>query len=589
MSLADNTYLTAFETDNARNLTAQQLSSHFIWLPSFERLLTPKNHIVLGSRGSGKTAFAKMLSHSYLARSSHAKAKRIIEDKSYIGTYVPMKLDWIGGISNKSWMTDEEKLFFFQWRLNIATCMAFTSTIESCLNEYVGSDGGERSVKEYQIVCKLAKEWFDECDDIVTIKELREALEDIEFKKQKQIIRYRILGESIPEEMLIGLTFEMDLFTPFKRAVTLAKRFFNVPDESTWLLCLDEAEFLDKSYHKALNSHLRTESGNIAFKITTLPYHHHTLDTLTEASLDIDHDFQYVYIDQMVSVGASTDPTKLANFSRELFTRRLPIALRKSQVSLDFLLGSSELLGDVDAEWAEGSPMMKLLEKYATAKTIDRAKEKINDPGFKDQIGRKMQGMLLLKDAVGKNKGNTDIDIYSGVNLFVLCSDGNPRRIIRMLNSIVHAVSFKRNSKDDTGFIPLKKSKQSSILKNISQNALLVAQVEPEIGNDLYEFLKEIGEHFSDKLHSEKVGSDYYGSISVTSQDPEIWKYITRSVALGLMVPNINTNNPDPLPRVEGVFRLAYVLSPMFNIMPRKGKSIKLNSVYMKQKGLIND
>src|SRR5690606_34910366 len=92
---------TPFESANARDHIPEILATQFVWTHSFERLLTPKNHIVLGARGSGKTALVKMLSHEYLSKHKDSKAREIIAGKKFIGTYVPMRLDWVGGLKNK--------------------------------------------------------------------------------------------------------------------------------------------------------------------------------------------------------------------------------------------------------------------------------------------------------------------------------------------------------------------------------------------------------------------------------------------------------------------------------------------------------
>ena len=77
-----------FEIQNARNLTREEVVRTFVPPKSFWRLLSPKNHILLGSRGSGKTAIAKMLSHDHLSKWKEPRAQRAIETKSFIGMYL---------------------------------------------------------------------------------------------------------------------------------------------------------------------------------------------------------------------------------------------------------------------------------------------------------------------------------------------------------------------------------------------------------------------------------------------------------------------------------------------------------------------
>src|SRR5438105_1533377 len=111
-----------FEIENARNLTRDEIVRTFGPPEAFWRLLSAKNHILLGSRGSGKTAIAKMLAHDHLSKWDDERAKDAVDSKAYIGMYVPTRLEWVGGLKNRPWQTDVEREAHFSWRLNLATC-----------------------------------------------------------------------------------------------------------------------------------------------------------------------------------------------------------------------------------------------------------------------------------------------------------------------------------------------------------------------------------------------------------------------------------------------------------------------------------
>lgn len=82
-----------FEVDNARNLSKDELVDTFIPTQSFWRLLSAKHTVLLGARGQGKTAIAKMLSHDHLAALARTKqeprAESAILNQEFIGTYLP--------------------------------------------------------------------------------------------------------------------------------------------------------------------------------------------------------------------------------------------------------------------------------------------------------------------------------------------------------------------------------------------------------------------------------------------------------------------------------------------------------------------
>src|ERR1039458_1485100 len=204
-----------FEIDNARNLTRDELVATFVPTTNFWRLLSAKNHVVLGSRGSGKTALAKMLSHNHLAKLAEKRAKRIIAEKSFIGIYVPTELEWVSGLRNKPWQTDREKEEFFQWRLNLSTCLALLVTLKSCLETYF-SDKGKSARNETTLATEVGRSWFGQKSEFDTLVSLKRFLQLAEHDKQLQLARIRVLGRSSVDgshdEPTSGLVFATDLF-----------------------------------------------------------------------------------------------------------------------------------------------------------------------------------------------------------------------------------------------------------------------------------------------------------------------------------------------------------------------------------------
>jgi hypothetical protein len=209
-----------FEIENARNLTRDELVATYVPTKAFWRLLSAKNHIVLGSRGSGKTALAKMLSHDHLSRLKDDRAREVIKSKSFIGIYVPTRLEWVGGLKNKPWQTEAEKEFFFQWRLNIATCLAFLRTLRSCLECYV-PNRGKRAVIEAEVSANMGRSWGDDDLHCETLRDLQSFLEDVEHQKQQQMARMRAIGRLRDGEVPAGISFETELFAPLRRAIDL--------------------------------------------------------------------------------------------------------------------------------------------------------------------------------------------------------------------------------------------------------------------------------------------------------------------------------------------------------------------------------
>lgn len=124
---------TLFENSNARGLNTNQLANEFIWTESFEALFTSQNQVILGSRGSGKTALVKMLAHENLSKlaSFYPKAKAIIDEKNFIATYVPLRVEWVNSLNN--YELKKKSILFgaltFHYVLNFLTLSGVVSTL----------------------------------------------------------------------------------------------------------------------------------------------------------------------------------------------------------------------------------------------------------------------------------------------------------------------------------------------------------------------------------------------------------------------------------------------------------------------------
>lgn len=557
-----------FENDNARNSTPEDLPYQFVWTSDFARLISAKNHVLIGARGSGKTAIVKMLSHEYLTRFKHHEAIELISSRKFIGTYVPMRLSWVGGLKSKPWLSAAGREKHFQWRLNVACCSAFLSTIESCLKAYF-PDEIERILAERDICKKISQAWFS-IEDSKSVRAIRDSLADIEYKKLLDEERLRI--NEGREFSSVGIEFDVGLFQPLMRSIAILKMFVDFPRDAVWAVCLDEAEYLSPEYQKILNSHMRTFADGLFFKITTMPYKHYTLDTNTEVPLVKGDDFDYIYLDNVQpSQKGESEYDVLKRFCIDLFERRLKGSRWDLvNVTLEDILGSSYVLSDKSIDRAE---LIELIGKYANDSTIERAKLLVGSPKFDDEIGRKLKGALLLRESASKLKGNTSSQIYSGLEMVIRCSDGNPRRFISILNALYLAGS----GDDEIKRIP--HAVQDRILRHFSNGEYRRIVSEPGQGDAVHKILSKIGKYFKDSLHYRPLSTDLILSFRYNVDDDNVWSIVSEAVGLGLIRPIFDKSRLDDLPVKSGVFRLSYMLSPQFLLLPRRGKSISLSSI----------
>src|SRR5687768_3659926 len=116
-----------FRYQNAKEMTADELVSTFVPTKTFDQALVAKNQILLGTRGSGKTALARMLSHSHLVAWASQKDPGVRPEEN-VCTYISCS-DLMGARPTAS--TE-----LVRWIVNAATVSAFLETASSCLRTY---------------------------------------------------------------------------------------------------------------------------------------------------------------------------------------------------------------------------------------------------------------------------------------------------------------------------------------------------------------------------------------------------------------------------------------------------------------------
>lgn len=579
-----------FEASNARDFSSTQLVDEFIWTNSFTELLcSTKNQIILGSRGSGKTALIKMLAHSNLRKLSlrnekkldnekYLLARDIIDSKKFIATYIPLKVEWINSLHNY----DKNNFIHFIWSLNLATCARLIDTARSCVEEYFDEDI-ERTLVQRKI-CKALSNLWQLDSSINNFSDLSRELERIEYNKTLLFNKEAMGIKLTDSEKLLGFSFHNSLFMPFSAAVKEISRILNIPDNCQWVICLDEAEFLSQEHHQILNTHMRS-ANEVFFKITTMPYRHHTLSTTVESNINVGHDLEYIYIDKLgtINMNQSASDSVIQDFAAQLFENRINrySQLTEETLTLEKLLGKSKLAQDTTS-LVNDEQLMELINKHCNEPTRKRAQRllQIDNRRFNDEIGRKLRGILLLRDEYINRIGSSDSNLYSGDAIISRCSDGNPRRLFRLFNHLLNGLE-KNNVKEIPSTI------QSKRIKSFSHSELEVLKFERQ-GIESFEFLKTVGLYFKEKTLETPLNSDLPQSFTIDdSIDNFVWELIKTAVDLGLLYPVVkqkDTNEKNLFPIKEGKFSLANCLAPYFNIFPRVGRSVTLPTVLKRKK-----
>jgi hypothetical protein len=323
---------------------------------------------------------------------------------------------------------------------------------------------------------------------------------------------------------------------------------------------------------------MRAKSGNLVFKISTTPYGHRTYQTNADTPLDVGHDFDFVYIDQDPWLQASRSGRHF-KFESDLFAKRAKQGrgLVKKLNDPSELLGMSPLLESVDdLSTKDINKFIARLKPFAGDKLIARANRlKTSPKDFRNQIYRKVAGAVRLREALSRKSGASKLSIYAGAPMAMRASDANPRRFIRILNKLMQEGHWSIEGAGSKRKVrPIPAEEQTDILRSFSVGSVNRVRAEPVVGIELFQMLNRFGRAMSFNLHHKPMTSDQISSVKVNPSTSDLdWDLIRAGVNLGLLFPNVNYGNPDELPDKDGQFRIAYVLSPAFNLLPRRGKA----------------
>jgi len=497
--------------------------------------------------------------------------------RNLIGIYIPASAAFAGDLRNKPWQTEEEAENYFVWRLNLHSCSALTYIIESCVEQYIK----ERTARLSAVldICEsLSRAWTGQNEEPASTPQgLRLKLSKVEMHHQSAL-RRKATGSSSDAPYFDY--FNVDLLLPLKHAINVVTERLHIPEDAVWMICLDEVEYLTKLHHRILNTQIRSSSGNLVFKVATMPFAHHTLATNVGDPVREGNDFEYVYVDhESIDSRGNQIEGEFLRFARELFSHRWASrAPELATLTLRDLLGLSPLLDDKPVQTAaERERFMQLLRRHANPATVARAERLQHTAKFKNEIVRKMNGALFLRDAVEKSHGNSRMRIYSGETVVVRCADGNPRRLMRIINALLQKLTL--NEKTGAALIPIDAAVQNEVLERIARDTLSRTQSEPPHGHITSSMLNSIGTFMRWNFGNSKrrIGTDQITSVEIRSEDgPIAQQFIKQAIQLSLMIPArvvpFSVGDQDCV----GTFHLACLFAPHFKILPRRNDSIRL-------------
>lgn len=472
-----------FSDSQARNFSDLKVSKEFYPISNFWSLFNDQHEVLLGSRGCGKTFLLKMMRYSMLKKISDPNAEELIKSKEFISIYVPMHLEFVTPFNDPS-LSAEQQIIIFQIEFNCIVAESLIVELKSLLEEI--EDPIERVKKSSKIVEALNEIWFNEKDsEVYELDVLSNKISKLFYNidwKQPDI-------ESIP------VIFKRQICSSLLAAKTIISQIFKWAEEPTWIVCIDEAEFLNETLQKCINSMFRSDTGRIALKIATLPYFHKTLETLDPSiSVVNGNDFVYRVIDMKY------DSKDFIGLTNALCSHRLETRFDKEKTCSgleEFLgvIGNDDQIDYYRNEFGEEAGKRECIEQKIIDSFLNVRKE--NARTYKNPrktVYDKFAPIFFVREMYALSKqGNSKPGWFAGATVVRKVSQGNPRLFIQLMSEL-----FEIAKKTE-----LYPKTQNGVIYSFAEKFCNSTQALESKGPIIYQELNKIATYLHDRTHGE--------------------------------------------------------------------------------------
>ena len=470
-----------FSDSQARNYSDNRVISEFSPVSQFWTLFNDQHEVIIGSRGCGKTILLKMMRYSMLRKLRHKKAEEMIREKKYISFYVPLHLEFIKMISNTK-KNEEERIDWFRFSFNCTLGLSIISELKALLEDTY-AEKAIQFKKEIELTHIINSIWK------LSKKEELNCLNDL----GKQISRiYYSLDINTTDTDKIPVAFKHTIGSCLSAITFCLCEMFNI--SPTWIVCIDEAEFLDECYQKCINTAFRADTMRITYKMATLPFYHVTKKTIdNEIEVMNGQDFKYTIIDlkydqadfkkitdtivsnRLAKEGISI--TKLEQFV-ETFQEDIYLTYYKNEMGEE-KSNPKQLMIDILNQRSG-----KVQKMYNNKDCIEVRKSLIN----------KYSPILYVREIRKTKKGRHVPLWYAGATMIRRVAQGNPRLFIRIMNDLFENGKGKK--------IPIKMKIQHQTIERFAESFCKETEALESVGPEAKEYLDIIAKRLQDRTHA---------------------------------------------------------------------------------------
>lgn len=537
---------TPFGELNAKDASRDKVVREYVWTPVSDLFNDDMPQIVLGPRGSGKTAL--LLSMTFRGR-----AHRFSGDPPSmfrrIGLHCSMKNSDVTSFADHHEVSEPSRRALFEGLISCIWSAELLETLQEIEAWHI--EGGQETPFENGAVAReLTPIWVPPGSTPKTsLRELQRSIR--ELRTEIALIWPRALLDSLEIPRLLASSPMFRSGPELLNETAAILRESSAFNKTKWFILFDEVEYLDNWQQAQIYRFLDHGCPGAGAKIATLPYAHVQAMKALEVPPAEGSDYQELPLTLAAVCTASGALDDDFDAPRDF--RSIACSLWESRLK-SFGVENPPLLSDVwpEHEWAavldEFAPDLlktdpaktldELLIDMLTDETAQRARrvKSESEKQFSDQFSRKYQQPFrfrLSKNVEEASKGRRMPRYWGERNLLKVC-DGNCRWFLQLVDFCWRR--YWRTS----GLRELSAEEQDAAVHEWSELASRYISNYTERGLELDRILKQMATSLGGRLHGMKMQEEMF-----TVRPRELGERQADAVGLGIAFGYL-------VPRVDG-------------------------------------
>lgn len=577
------------EATNAKHSDTSELIKSFVPSSHFAQTLVKGHSILLGPRGSGKTTILRMLSNEVLPNWLHDEADQYRRRISFEGIYVRGDRVWgemIKSLENSNVNKDTRKaLAVAAFNSNV-----FSATIGAL--ERAIAIHSKDTEKNYIPSKSEIAQCLKEIADALYLKNAGLSFDSLSYALERRVIEINAICYDLTfyksdddinnlrqyPYLTINLPLTLDLI--LDRFDKCLKRPFH-----KWALLLDEFEIAPLELQRQVLSDLRSANKKYIYKVALIPCGAFvTHKKRGEIQSTKNNDYSIIELWHK----SKNDLNKFCIDFMERKYKKHP-----KEIFGETKFATKDSSSNWNEKWLEEflelNEKDKSFESYLVEKNISLADISDNEAN-KDRL-RKIAPLVAFRNALRAEDSEIDIghrrsrkklpDFYTGWQAITAISEGNPRWLTIMLNSLIseqdgdvldYAVQYDKVLQTSKAFLAMIKT--AALTNNMG-----VSTKTPPVN-----IINRIKDGIAKRLIADNFKEDLPLSFIVgDNTEEDVINSLRIALNYGAIVTKSDADDIDDYQELKGKeFRVSYLLAPALKLPLRSDRPVSLANLMIK-------